>query len=99
MYNNDEQFQKYYPTIWSQVIEQNEGQIQIEDGLFTFASTSPIHKSLPAHQHLQGNVHNHGLSIQAYVWKIVSFVSDNKLKLEVLRQLSLALPPAVVNAE
>jgi len=80
MYNNDERFQKYHPTVWSQITTQEEGQITTADGVFTFASTYPIHESLPFHRHENSSNHNnHDLSIKGYVWKIVSFIPDEQL--------------------
>jgi len=81
MYNNEQRFQKYYPTVWPQLIKQDGGQIQTMEGIFTFASSYPIHESLPAHQHInpEAQSETHGLSINDYVWKIVSLIPNEKL--------------------
>jgi len=98
MYNNGQRFQKYYPAVWSQFIEQDEGQIQTMDGIFSFASSYPIHESLPAHQHANSKLqhHEHGLSIKHYVWKIVSLIPSeqlNSLQRDILIRFSyVALP-------
>lgn len=82
MYNNGQRFQKYYPTVWSQLKEQESGQTQTKAGIFSFASSFPIHKSIPTHDHVNPEFqhHKHELSINDYGWIIVSLIPNEKLK-------------------
>jgi len=101
MYNNEQRFQNYYPRVWSELLEQEKGQILTRFGIFSFASTYPIHESLPVHLHVKPDTHfeGHGLTIKNYVWKIVSLIPDetlNSMQRDILVRFSYTAIPLLL---
>jgi len=101
MYNNEQRFQNYYPRVWSELLEQEKGQILTRFGIFSFASTYPIHESLPVHLHVKPDTHfeRHGLTIKNYVWKIVSLIPDetlNSMQRDILVRFSYTAIPLLL---
>jgi len=101
MYNNEQRFQNYYPRVWSELLEQEKGQTLTRLGIFSFASTYPIHESLPVHLHVKPDTHfeRHGLTIKNYVWKIVSLIPDetlNSMQRDILVRFSYTAIPLLL---
>ncbi len=66
-------FNTEYPKVWEIITQQQEGQISVEQGTFTFSSVFPLQQNVL-------NLHNDTIAQSDYSWLLVSFLPKTELK-------------------